>query len=376
VNLAINGWRAQGNLTGVPRYLLNVVRRWTPERLAAHGFDATTFYTGHRADRGELRVPDNIALRMLLSDRPMLVWENTRFARAAGEDVAFHPSFSIPFWRRGKTVVTTHEIIAVLHPDHFPANQRYYNQLYRWSALNATRVITDSEIARDDIVREWGVAPEKIRAVRLAPDDVFGPRDGDPAVHDAHVRYVGDETPFFLSVGKLGGRRNVPLLLEAYAEYVRRCGDGRTPNRLVLIGKDTQGIGIPERTRELGLTEHLVHHTFISDEDLILLYNAAQVYVTPAVYEPVSLPVPEAQKSGTPILAFDNEGLRELTGDSAVLVPRIDARSMAEGMERIAGDEALRARLSEEGMRRVAPFTWERTAEEHLEVLAEAARSR
>jgi hypothetical protein len=48
---------------------------------------------------------------------------------------------------------------------------------------------------------------------------------------------------------------------------------------------------------------------------------------------------------------------------------------MAEGMERIAGDEALRARLAAEGMERVAPFTWDRSAEQHLEVLAEAARA-
>jgi glycosyltransferase involved in cell wall biosynthesis len=373
VRLAVNGWRAQGKLTGVPRYLLSVVRRWSPERLAEHGFGATTFYTSHRTSRAELGLPASVDLRMLLSDRPMLVWENTRFARAAGEDVAFHPSFSIPLWRRGRTVVTTHEIIAVLHPDLYPANQSHYNRLYRWSALNATRVISDSETAKADVVREWGIPEEKIRVIRLAPDDQFGPRDGDPAVRDAHVRFVGDETPFFLSVGKLGGRRNVPLLLEAYAEYVRRA-DGDTPNRLVLVGQDTQGVGVPDRARALGIEDQLIHHTFVSDEDLALLYNAAQVYVTPAVYEPVSLPVPEAQRSGTPILAFDNVGTRELTGDSAVLVPRIEARSMAEGMERIAGDEALRARLREEGIRRVAPFTWDRAAEQHLEVLAEAAR--
>ena len=376
MRLAVNGWRAQGKLTGVPRYILSVARRWTPERVRDAGFDATTFYTSHRTSRAELGLPEGVDLRMLLSDRPMLVWENTRFARAAGEDVAWHPSFSIPLLRRGKTVVTTHEIIAVLHPDLYPPNQRRYNRLYRWSAFNATRVITDSEIARDDIVREWGVSEEKIRVIRLAPDDAFGPREGDPAVADAHQRYVGDDTPFFLSVGKLGGRRNVPLLLEAYAEYVRRSGDnGARPNKLVLIGQDTQGVGVPDRARALGIEDHLVHHTFISDEDLGLLYNAAQVYVTPAVYEPVSLPVPEAQKSGAPILAFDNPGTRELTGESALLVPRVDARSMAEGMERIAGDEALRARLAAEGMERVAPFTWDRSAEQHLEVLAEAARA-
>jgi glycosyltransferase involved in cell wall biosynthesis len=374
VKLAINGWRAQGKLTGVPRYLLHVVRRWSPERLAEHGFDAATFYTSHRTSRAELELPAGMDLRMLLSDRPMLVWENTRFARAAGEDVAFHPSFSIPFRRRGRTVVTTHEIIAVLHPELFPANQQHYNRLYRWSAANATRVIADSGVARDDIVREWGIPTEKIRVVRLAPGENFGPRDGDPAVREVHVRYVGDETPFFLSVGKLGGRRNVPLLLEAYAEYVRRA-DGATPNKLVLIGQDTQDIGVPDRARKLGIEEHLVHHSFISDEDLALLYNAAQVYVTPAVYEPVSLPVPEAQRSGAPILGFDNVGTRELTGDSALLVPRVDVRAMAEGMARIATDEALRSRLRAEGLEKVAPYTWDRSAEEHLEVLAQAARA-
>jgi glycosyltransferase involved in cell wall biosynthesis len=373
VNVAVNGWRVQGKRTGIARYLLNVVRRWTPERLAERGIDSATFYTAHRAERAELELPDPVGLRMLLSERPMLVWENTRFARAAGEDVAFHPSFSAPLVRRGASVVTIHDMVMELHPALFSPNQRrFYNRWYRLSANLATLVITDSEASRDDMQRLWGIPEEKIRVIHLAPDDVFGPREGDPAVRHAHVRFLGDEYPFFFFVGKLSGRRNVPLLLEAFAELKRR--DPSVPHKLLLVGQDIHGVDVPGRARALGIERDLVHKDYISDEDLVLLYCAAEGYVTPSAYETTSLPALEAQVSRTPVITIDTVGMREVTGGAAVLIPKLEVGELAGAMERVATDPELRARLEEEGARSVARFTWDRSAELHLDVLAEAAR--
>jgi glycosyltransferase involved in cell wall biosynthesis len=312
-------------------------------------------------------------LRVLGRGRQMLVWENTSFARAADEDVAFHPSFSIPLVRRGRTVVTIHDLVTELHPELFSRQQSFYNRLYRWSARHATLVITDSTASRDDMVRAWGVPESRIRVVYLAPDDIFGPRPGDPAVADAHRRFVGDESPFFLFVGKMSGRRNVPVLLEAFADFKRRSG-ARQGHRLVLIGADIHGLDVAGRARALGLGDSLVHHDYVSDDDLPLLYNAAQAYVTPSVYETTSLPALEAQVSRTPVITINTVGMREVTGGAALLIPRLDVREMAIAMERLASDVDTRTRLAEEGARSVARFTWERSAAATLDVLEEAAR--
>jgi glycosyltransferase involved in cell wall biosynthesis len=374
VRLAVNGWRVHGKRTGIARYLLNIVRGWTPERVGDR-FDEIGFYCAQDADREELGLPAPVDLRVLPSKQPMLVWENTRFARAATEDVAFHPSYSIPLIRRGRSVVATHDMVSVIHPELFSPNQRrFYNRLYRWSARHATLVITDSQAARDDIVRLWGVPESRIRIVYLAPDEMFGRLNGDGRVVAAHHRFVGDGSPFFLFVGTLSGRRNVPLLLEAFAELKRRGATGA--HKLVIVGRDVEGVDVAGRARALGIERDLVHREFISDEDLVLLYNAAESYVAPSAYETSSLPTLEAQVSGTPVITIDTMGNREVTGGAAVLIPRLEVRELAGAMERMATDPALRARLVAEGVESVARFTWNRSSATTLDVLTEAAQTR
>ena len=366
----MNGWRVQGKRTGIARYLLNVVRHWTPE-VAGGRFEEIAFYCAHEADRAELGLPDGVDLRVLPSGGRLLVWENTRFARAATEDVAFHPSFSIPLVRRGRSVVTIHDMVMELHPQLFSPNQRrFYNRLYRWSARHATLVITDSQASRDDMVRLWGIPESRIRVVYLCPDEVFGPREG-PEVADAHRRFAGSDVPFFLFVGKLSGRRNVPVLLEAFAEVRRR---GSVPHKIVLIGQDVHGLDVATRARELGIADHIAHHDYISDQDLVLLYNAADAYVTPSAYETTSLPALESQVSRTPVITIDTAGMREVTGGAAILIPRLEVGELAGALERIGSDAELRARLAEEGAVNAARFRWEASSAQTLDVLEEAAR--
>ncbi|MGI8594614.1 MAG: glycosyltransferase family 4 protein [Solirubrobacteraceae bacterium] len=372
MRLAVNGWRTQGKRTGIARYLLNVVRHWTPP-VVSERFSQIGFYVAHDADRSELGLPAGVDLHALASPRPMLVWENTRFARAADEEVAFHPSFSIPLVRRGRTVVTTHDMVMELHPTLFsPDQRRFYNRLYRWSARHATLVITDSQASRDDMVRLWGIPESRIRVVYLAPDEIFGPLEGDQRVAEARQRFIGGDEPFFLFVGKLSGRRNVPLLVDAFAELKRRRAD--VPHKLLLIGMDVHGLDVRSRARDLGLGDAMVHHEYISDDDLVALYNAAEAYVTPSAYETTSLPALESQVSRTPVITIDTPGMREITGGAAVLIPRLEVRELAEAMERTATDGDLRARLADEGARSVARFTWQRSSTDTLDVLEEAAR--
>jgi glycosyltransferase involved in cell wall biosynthesis len=373
MRLAVNGWRTQGARTGIARYLLNLVRRWTPECVGER-FEGITFYCGHDADPDELGLPANVEIRRLLSGRPMLVWENTRFATAAAEDVAFHPSFSVPLVRRGRAVVTTHDMVSELHPELFPSRQRmFYNRLYRWSATHATLVITDSNAARTDIVSHWGIPEERVRVVYLAPDDIFGPHHDDRAVAAARDRLLGGSAPYLLFVGKFSGRRNVPVLLEAYAELRRR--QPGLAHKLVMVGQNMQGFDVAALARSLRMEDGLVHHEHVSDEDLAMLYRGAEAYVTPSVYETTSLPVLEAQISGAPVVTIDTVGMREVTGEAALLIPRLGVRELADAMESLMTDRTLRARLAEEGARSVARFTWDRAATATLDILAEAAGS-
>ena len=369
LRLGINGWRIHGQRTGVGRYLLNVVRHWTAEAVAGR-FGEVTIYTARPLDRAETPLPENIREVVLRSDRPMLVWENLRLAPAADDDVLFCPSYSRPLRARGRTVVATADAVSVLHPELFPPAVRvFYNPLYGWSARHATRVVAATEASRQDIVRGWGVPPERIRAVPLAPAEVFRPLDDPAAVAQARDRHVGGGEPFLLFVGKLSGRRSLPPLLEAFAE-LKRAG---APHKLLLVGLNPRQIDVARLTAELGLAADVKHAGYVTDGELAALYNGAEAFVMPSVYETVSLPVMEAQASGTPVVCIDTPGMRELTGGAAVLVPRLERKPLFEALAALAADPGRRRELSEAGRANASRYSWQRCARETLDVLHEAA---
>jgi glycosyltransferase involved in cell wall biosynthesis len=370
MRLGINGWRLHGQRTGIGRYLYNVIKNWTPEAVVGR-FDEINFYTPKPLDRHDTPLPENIRERVLSSDRPMLVWENTQMASVADDDVIFCPSYTRPLFARGKTVVVTHDATQKMYPELFSTSVRlFYTPLYGWSARHATRVITTTEAGRQDIARVWGVPLSKIGVTRLASAEVFRPLRGDPTVDEMRKLHTGG-APFFFFVGKLSGRRNVPRLLESFAAFKRQT---LHPHKLVVVGPDNATLNITAIGAQLGLTDHLVRLKYATDEDLNLLYNAAEAFIMPSTYETLSFPVMEAQATGTPVICIDTPGARENTGGAALLIPRLEVPDLVKAMSHLATDAALRRELSETGLANAQSLSWQRCSAETLAVLEEAAQ--
>jgi glycosyltransferase involved in cell wall biosynthesis len=314
-------------------------------------------------------IPAWIERRVLRPAARMLVWENLRLGPTAREDVLFCPSYSRPLLARGRTVLTVHEATPALHPDLYGPRQRLYTALYGWSARHATRVIAHTEAGRRDIVRGYGVDPERVRVVPPAPADGFGPRPGDPGVEEVRRRHAGG-APYFLFVGKLSRRRRVPALVAALAEGRRRTG---FPHRLVVVGPAGEGGDPAALARAHGVEDAVKYLPWVPDAELARLYAGATAFVLPCAYESVSLTTLEAQASGVPVITTDTPGLREITGGAALLLAEPDVPAIASALARVAGDADLRRRLSAEGLGHARRLSWERTARSTLGVLVEAA---
>jgi glycosyltransferase involved in cell wall biosynthesis len=369
VRLGVNGWRLHGALTGVGRYLSNVMRYWDEEAVAGR-FERVTLYTPAPVDRETFRMPTTINEQVLSPHWRMLVWENLRLGPTVKDDVLFCPSFSRPLFARGRTVVTTFEATEKLHPEFYPWRGRVlYTPLHGWSARHASLVVTATETAKRDIVRAYGVPEERIRVVPLAPAELFWPVE-DRAARETAARYLGAEAPYFLFVGKLTARRNVPLLMEAFAELKRRRP---FPHKLLVVGLNTTQLDLGALAARVGIQADFRYVDYVPDEDLNLLYNGAEAFVMPYSYEALSLTALEAQAAGTPVITADAPGLREQTGGHAVFVPNVGVGEIAEAMERVAEDEALRNELVAKGLDHARRFTWERCSLDTLAVLAETA---
>jgi glycosyltransferase involved in cell wall biosynthesis len=372
VSLGINGWRIHGQRTGIGRYLFNVVIHWTADAVRER-FKEVNFYTPKAVDRRDIPLPQNIRERVVGPDCRMLVWENLRLAPVAGDDVLLCPSYSRPLFARGKTVVAMFDAILHLFPQYHPLFARVSkDRLYGWSVRHASLVITGSVTAREDIVRSYGVPRDRIRIVHLAPAEVFTHLPNHSDIEKIRQRYLETAAPYFLFVGKLTARRNIPKLMKAFAELKRRT---QSLHKLLVIGLNTTNLKLPELAAELGITADFKHFDYVPDEDLNLLYNGAEAFVMPYSYEAVSLTALEAQATGTPVIAVDTPGLRETTNGEAFFVPRAEVREIVEGLSQVATNPVLRRDLSARGLVHAQRFTWERCAAETLNVLEEAARS-
>lgn len=376
LSLGINGWRIQGQRTGVGRYVANIVRHWTPDVVSGR-FDDIVFYTPAPARQSGVELPDGVRERVLASKAPLLVWENARFGPTAREDVLFCPSYSRPIVARGRTVVTIFEATLKLYPEYFPREHWYsmsrlYLGLYGWSGKRSALVLTTTDAARRDIVTGYGIPAGKIRVVRIAPPEVFQPIADAMRLAAIRRKYVGDDAPFFLFVGKITPRRNVPVLMEAFAAF---RAAGPTPIRLLVIGRNTTGIDIAGHARTLALGDSFRHADYIPDDDLVLLYNAALAFVLPYSYEAgASLTTLEAQATGLPVITMDTPGLREATGDAALYLAEPSAAAIHAALREMAASADRRAEIAEGGLAFARQFTWKRTADETLGVLHEAAR--
>jgi glycosyltransferase involved in cell wall biosynthesis len=319
----------------------------------------------------DLPIPAWIKRRVVGPDLPMLVWENLVLPMTCDDDVLLCPSYTRPLLTGAKTVSLIYEATQKLFPEYYPMRARFINTpLHGWSARHSTRVITNTEQARADIEQAYGAPPERLRVVPLAPAEVFRSDYPPSRLSEVRAKYAGKDVPYFLYVGKLTARRNVPHLLTALS--MMRDG-GSYPHRLVIVGLNTTQIDIAGMARELGISEHVKYYPYVADEDLAPLYSAAEAFVLPYSYESAaSLTLLEAQAAGTAVITAGTVGLKQAAGNAALFVPDIEPASLATAMREIASKSAIRADLVKRGSDNASVYSWRRCSNEVLDICREA----
>ncbi len=340
----------------------------TPDVLAGR-FSGVNLYTQSPLDNDALALPPSVRNVVLDSKLSLLPWDNLRLAPTARDSVVLYPSFSRPLVSRGATVVVTHDAHMMVVPEmHTKWDRQGYARLYEWSARKASLVITTSEATKRDIVRFWRVDPDKIRVTYMAASADFYPIDGLDR-EATRKEMFGETVPYFMFVGKISGRRNIPELLKALALFRER---GHKQN-LLLVGPDYAIQRVRSLASALNVTAFIRTKSYVTDAELNRLYNCADAFVMPSTYENGSLPVFEAQATGTPVISVATEGTVEITGGAALLIPRLNVTELAAAMERIAEDHQLRVDLSGTSLKNSRRFSWKRCATETVVVCHEAA---
>jgi glycosyltransferase involved in cell wall biosynthesis len=288
-----------------------------------------------------------------------LPWDLRR--RAAG---LLHVQYIIPPVAPCPVVTTIHDISFRRHPEWFPLKHRVLlNLLIPMAARSAAHVITGSEYTRSDLIDAFDLPPEKVTVTPYAADPIYRPMDSEAARRAVKERF-GLRGPFVLAVGVLQPRKNLPRLVRAFASVAREV-----PHTLTLVGKPGWAHEELHRSAAASRLGSRIQFTgYVADADLPFLYNAADLFVYPSLYEGFGIPPLEAMACGTPVVTSNVTSLPEVVGDAALTVAPTDETALAEAIRRALTDEPLRSHLHAAGLARAAKFSWERTAALTLEV--------
>ncbi|HVN04373.1 MAG TPA: glycosyltransferase family 1 protein [Bryobacteraceae bacterium] len=287
-----------------------------------------------------------------------------------------HVQYTAPLGCPVPVVVSVHDVSFLVHPEYFKKMRAL--QL-RWTVARtihgATRILTGSEFSRDSIVRAYGEAcARKIVVVPNAAANGLRPVSRDSA--SAAVRSRFDiAKPFVLSVGDLQPRKNQIGLIRAFAELVRAFP--QLTHSLVLAGKDTWfSPRVREAARVSGVADRIQFAGFVSDEDLLHLYNACDLFVFPSFYEGFGLPVLEAMACGRAVACSRTSAIPEVADGAGILFDPYSSSEIVRAMADLLRDTELRARMERLGLQRASRFSWRSTAQKTLEVYHEVAERR
>ncbi|MDR5729772.1 MAG: glycosyltransferase family 1 protein [Terriglobia bacterium] len=179
------------------------------------------------------------------------------------------------------------------------------------------------------------------------------------------------DQPFLLTVGRIEPRKNPIQVLRAYDMFRRSVPDAP---KLVFAGMKTWSAKQFDRTvSQLGLQNSIIQLGYVPQEYLPALYAASEFAVYASLWEGFGLPVLEAYASGTPLIASRTTSLPEVSGGACLLVDPNSAEDIAAAMRTLHADPALRERLVSLGHKRVASFSWDRTAQETLNIYSALA---
>ncbi len=350
INAHLLAGEASYRRAGIHQYIYQVLRHLPRE---ADGPDYLVFTNQREAIAGLAAVSTrlNTGHRLLRIFWEQCLWPLQAWQR--GVDLLHSMAFVTPLLSRQTAVVTIYDLSFIHYPERFPASQRHYlTRMTRHACRRARRIITISQSGRQDVHQLFHVPPDRIDVALPGVDETYRPL---PAQAITTFRRKKGLERFILHVGTLQPRKNIPVLLNAFANL--------PPSGLKLVlvgGKGWLYEEIFTQVKRLGIEKRVLFTGYVPDGELPLWYNAAELLVFPSVYEGFGMPVVEAMACGTPVIAANASSLPEAVGEAGLLFAPDSPTELAERITAVLQDPALRAKLKKWGLQHARNFSWNR----------------
>jgi len=301
-------------------------------------------------------------------------WTQVRFAWQVfrdAPDVLWMPMHNVPILRRRKmkVVVTIHDLAFKIFPSYFPPRDlAKLNRLSDHAIKNADQIIAVSNSTKNDILKFYPeISQDKITVVHHGFDsEIFSRKIITKEAERLMATYDLEPRTYLLYVGAIQPRKNLNVLIDAF-EKIKTL---RPELKLVIAGAPAwQYQSTLDKIASSQFANDIIVTGVLNFSQIAALYQKAEVFVFPSLYEGFGIPVLEAMAAGVPVVLANNSSLPEVAGDSALYFETESSIDLTEKIESILKDEKLRKELIKKGSERVKEFSWEKCARQTLDVI-------
>lgn len=345
ITLAINARFLTQQITGTQRFAIEISKR-LKKNLNTVQFVAPPNIT-HKSLQKELNA-------QIVGKTTSHLWEQTTlplYLKKQSNPLLLNLVNTAPFLYK-KQIVTIHDLAFLRNPRWFSKTfYLYYRLLIPYIARHSLKILTVSYFSKKEIIDLLGINEDKIEVIYNAVDNKFR--------YNPEIK----KEKYILTVSSIDPRKNLKNLLLAFKNLKLKN------YKLIIAGSKNKifnDIHIKEILHNIPNVEIIGH---VNDNELVMLYQKATLFVFPSFYEGFGLPPLEAMASGTPVIVSNTASLPEICGDAAYYIDPWSIESIAKGIQEVLNNKDLQAKLIHKGIKRAKAFSWERSADKLTEVV-------
>lgn len=354
------------NKSGIGVYTYELTKRL--EKFEDIKFQGNIFNFLNRNDIDK-DIPDLILDRNICSLFPYSIYRriwrcmpikyNSLFKNDA--DIYQFFNFVVPTNISGKVITTIHDLTYILYPETMDKKNRERLKKDMINTINrADYILTISENSKRDIIKYLNISDDKISVVYPGVDDVYKIILDDQYIENVKKKY-NINGRYLLYLGTLEPRKNIETIIKSYNHFIKSFDEDI---KLVLAGKKGWLYNsIFNLVSEYGLENDVIFTDYVHDNDKSALYQGAEVFLFPSLYEGFGIPVAEAMASRTPVITSNSSSLPEVAGDSAIIIEPLDYIKISEFIKKILENSSMREKMIENGIKQVEKFNWDKSAE-------------
>ncbi|MGM9558732.1 glycosyltransferase [Anaerovibrio slackiae] len=275
--------------------------------------------------------------------------------------------------RESICAVILYDLIPLIFRDIYlsnPALENWYMGRMEF-IKKADIVFTISEATRTDAIKYLQLSEDKVVNILGSVDNIFKPIKEKTTISNMLLEY-GIQKRFILYTGGIDYRKNINRLIGAFSKVTEKIKDDIQLVIVCSILKEDKK-SLLRLAEERGLKDGQVVFTgFVSDNDLVALYNLCELFVFPSIYEGLGMPIIEAMKCGAPVIGANNSSIAEIIERKEALFDGYDVDDMAGKISEVLTDEELRIELKKYSLKRSADFDWDKSARIVLNTLKSA----